>query len=52
MEEDDAMHTCDQCGSKVAMTELIVDEETGLLVCPLCSQELESCGCSDDDHDC
>ncbi len=40
--------TCEQCGQDVDDSELIVDEETGMLLCPTCAREQDSCGCSDE----
>lgn len=47
--KDDVEHkSCEQCSQKIVVSELMIDEETGMLLCPLCSREQENCGCSDE----
>lgn len=48
MMDEPTMKSCEQCGQETPASELIVDEESGLLLCPVCAREDESCGCSDE----
>ncbi len=38
---------CALCGRPVAPGDLAWDEQSGLLLCPDCLAETESCGCED-----
>jgi hypothetical protein len=48
MTDEHTMKSCEQCGQETLASKLIVDEESGLLLCPVCAREAESCGCSDE----
>ncbi len=39
---------CEQCGRRLSLAELTIDEETGMVLCLACGREQESCGCSDE----
>ncbi len=47
MNEEVKEQACDKCGEQVALAELTLDDESGLLLCPHCYLEQENCGCSD-----
>jgi DNA-directed RNA polymerase subunit RPC12/RpoP len=51
MTEVNQHKTCAQCGQELPAPEIITDEETGMHLCPVCSFERESCGCSDDEKE-
>lgn len=48
MSEAVGFTSCEQCGLRLSLAELMIDEETGMTLCPACAREQESCGCSDE----
>lgn len=50
MTVDEDQNSCDQCGHEVAASDLVFDEETGMLLCPFCFLEGDNCGCADEDE--
>ena len=39
---------CGRCGKHADSSEIELDEEEGVLLCPVCLAESISCGCSDE----
>ncbi|MEN8258085.1 MAG: hypothetical protein ABFS09_09530 [Thermodesulfobacteriota bacterium] len=47
-DKDNGQVACGLCGQLANLSELMIDEEEGMALCPGCVQELESCGCTDE----
>lgn len=45
---DDHFVACDRCGENHDVSKLVLDEDEGFFLCPMCQAESISCGCNDD----
>jgi hypothetical protein len=50
MSEENSKKVCGLCGQRVHVSDLKIDEKEGLALCPICIDEQESCGCSDEEE--
>ncbi|MBU0968100.1 MAG: hypothetical protein KKA54_17180 [Proteobacteria bacterium] len=45
---DDHTVACDRCGGNHDVSKLVLDEDEGIFLCPMCQSESISCGCGDE----
>ncbi|MCB2183214.1 MAG: hypothetical protein KQH63_14370 [Desulfobulbaceae bacterium] len=41
------MAICQMCGKEIKASQVVHDEDEGIIMCPMCDAEKNSCGCSD-----